>query len=533
MANRSDPRESGVAVSRRQVVDLPLSRRGLLLAAGATGLLAACSSTSNPSGTAAGPPGKPVRGGTLKLGSEVPSSGIDPVTSSDPTGLAAVQLVNEYLFSLEADATLRPVLGLRSSVDPSGLVWTVPLRRGVTFNDHTPFTADAVLSSLGRLTAPRSESPAAATFRGILDTITKIDDFTVQFRLHRPFADFPYLLSSGNFNTFILPPSYGGNWARTPMGTGPFTLTANVTGQRLSYARRPDYWNAGRIYVDGVDLLLYKDAQARLLALQSGEIDAETSSIATDGASLNRSRITTAAGPSSTFTALALRTDRPPFDDRSVRQAVAWALDRSAVNAVQLRSEGAVGNDHIFAPSYGTRPQGLAQRDKNLQKVKELLAGRTIAFSITASQFEVSYAAQLQQQLTAAGFKVELATLSDTAYYAGSDTTAPWLNAEATLTGWAARPSPSEFISYMFRTGAAWNASHYSNPALDQLAVKLDAVTGDGDKQGLVNQIGRILWDDVPVVIPVWEPTVRFTNKRVHGLGADMALDLGGVWIGA
>ena len=118
-----------------------LSRRGLLLSAAASGLLAACGTTSAGS-TVAASAGNPVKGGTLKLGSEVPPTAIDPVLSSDGTGLAAIQLVNEYLFWVEADGFLRPVLGLSSSVDASGLAWTVRLRQGVTFNDGTTKSFD-------------------------------------------------------------------------------------------------------------------------------------------------------------------------------------------------------------------------------------------------------------------------------------------------------------------------------------------------------------------------------------------------------
>jgi peptide/nickel transport system substrate-binding protein len=474
----------------------------------------------------------PIRGGTLKLGAVVPPSTIDPVLSSDPTGLGAVQLVNEYLFDVETDSSLRPVLGLSASVDSSKLVWTVPLRRGVTFNDGTPFTAAAVVSSFRRLIAPNSESSAAATFVDILQSVVQLDKHTVQFKLSRPFSDFPYLLSSGNYNTFILPPTYGGSWLRTPVGTGAFRLISNVTDQRLTYMRRSDYWNEREIYLDAVDVLLYESDQSLLLALESGEIDAEASSIATDAANINKAKINVEASASSAFADLALRVDRPPFNDKSVRQAVAWALDRSAINSVQLEADGALGNDHVFAPVFKVRPQGLAQRQKSLGKVKSLLAGRTISFTITGPDYEVAFATQLQQQLNAAGFKVDLNTLTDAAYYAGSNSTTPWLNAEATLTSWTAYPSASELLSYMYKTGGVWNASHYSNPTLDKLSVDYDAANTEARQQQLVNEMGRILWEDVPVILPVWQPSVRFAANQVHGLGSNSALDLTGVWIG-
>jgi peptide/nickel transport system substrate-binding protein len=454
--------------------------------------------------------------------------------SSDPTALTAVQLVNEYLFWVEGDSSLRPVLGLSSSVDSSGLVWTVALRKGVAFSDGTPFTADAVVSSFSRLIAPSSESPAAATFQGLVTKVTKRDDATVQFTLSQPFSDFPYLLSSGNRNTFILPPSYNGNWAKAPVGTGAFTLTTDVTNQQLTFARRANYWNARDIYLDAVDLLLYENGQSLLLAIESGEVDVEFGEVATDATSLDRSAVTVASVSSASFTSLALRVDKPPFNDSSVRQAVAWALDRPAINSVQSESDGALGNDHIFAPNDKIRPQGLVQRQKNLDKVKALLAGRTISFTITGSADEATYAAQLQQQLNAAGFKVGLSMLPYNTYYGGSNSTTPWLNAEATLTGWASRPTPTEFISYLYKAGAQWNASHYSNPVLDRLAGQYNAATSDAQKQGLVNQIAQVMWEDVPVILPLWEPSLLYIAKRVQGLdpNPNQFIDLTGVWVG-
>ena len=75
---------------------------------------------------------------------------------------------------------------------------------------------------------------------------------TVAFNLDKPFADFPYLVSSGDYNSVILPRNFAGDFVTNPVGTGPFMLGRYKTSQRDTLKNNPNYWQKGLPYLDGM-----------------------------------------------------------------------------------------------------------------------------------------------------------------------------------------------------------------------------------------------------------------------------------------
>jgi peptide/nickel transport system substrate-binding protein len=521
-----------------------ISRRRLIGDLGAAGvgamtanvLLAACASDARtePGRLSTAPTTPvPVRGGILQLGGLAPGAQFDPPTFTNGTIKVVLNLATEHLVHTAPDGTIEPQLAVAWEPSPDGLRWTFTLRPGVRFTDGAPLSAAAVVASIERLIAPDSTSSAKGTFAGVLAGIEAVDDSSVAFVLERPFGDFPYLVSSTNFNTVILPEGYDGDWQANPVGTGPLRITDLRVDQGVTFERHEGSWRADEIYVDGARFTFFADPQAVLLALQGGEIDLAPIADPTVAAMLDRDRFGYVTAPSNGFTALALRVDMPPFDRVEVRQAVAWALDRTAMNEVFAAGEGSIGNDHIFGPVHTMKPQGLAQRERDFDKVTELLGGTELSFEITTVRgIEETYATLLQQQLAEAGIDVSLSVLSSDGYYATGDAP-PWLSAPATVTYWASRPSPSQFVGLMLSSTATWNASHYANTEVDELTAAYDASTDDASRQEAADSLAAVLHDDVPVVIALYNGVNRAFAKRVHGVVADPShsLNISGLWL--
>ena len=451
-------------------------------------------------------------GGVYRLPIADPASHIDPLTESDPYALAITGLVTEPLVSLDAQGELNPRLAVDWSVSEDGLTWTVRLRPGAEFNDGSPVTSADVVATFESVIADDSVSPGRAAFLGILDSLSAADDETVEFTLLRPFSDFPLLLTGTN--TGILPAGYEpGTWLDDPVGAGQFLLEEYTVGEGATYVRNPGYWNAGAIELDGVELKVYGDTQAQLLAFQAGEIDrvALTSDVA---ATVDVADYDIVSSGYNRFDGLFLDVTTAPFDEVSAREAVAWAIDRPALIEAVYQGSADVANDTMFFPDYLPQPNGLEQRSQDLQRVAELLEGRTLAFTITTS-YQL-FGEVLQQQLNAVpGFEVGLEVLSNAEYYADGEAS-PWLSAPATATTWAKR-IPSQYVSLIYAPGAASNASHYDNPLLDQLSTQFDATIDPPERQQLADRIAEIQWTDVPVVIPAFSKSQALQSPRVRG----------------
>ncbi|HEY5474964.1 MAG TPA: ABC transporter substrate-binding protein, partial [Candidatus Limnocylindrales bacterium] len=320
----------------------------------------------------------------------------------DVGGAVQVQQVCEYLIWAENDMTLRPVLAESWSSDQTGKAWTFKLRQGVTFNDGSPFGADDVVATFERLVDPKSGSAALSVLGGILSLggTKKVDDATVAFNLDKPFADFPALVSSSNYNAVILPRNYGGKFLKTPVGTGPFTLTKYTAKQNSTFAKNPTYWQKGLPYLDGLMFKFAADDAAASLALQAGDVDMQCQTPFQGSQALFVGpKLNVAEVPSTGMREVFMRVDKEPFSDKRVRQAVAYSLDRPAILQALFGGRGTVGNDTVFSSLYPKAPQ-LLQRAQNYAKAKQLLtdAGHPdgLTITLTTEQYlEVPQYAQL------------------------------------------------------------------------------------------------------------------------------------------
>ena len=162
-----------------------------------------------------------------------PLSALDPVTMYQTGDIATVEQICEYLSWVEKDLTLRPVLAEELVAGSRGQGVDVQTAPGRHVQRRQPLGADDVVATFDRLVNPDSGSGALSALKGILSTggTQKIDDYTVAFNLDSAFADFPYLVSSGNYNSVILSRNFAGDFVKSPVGTGPLMLTQYVNKQ--------------------------------------------------------------------------------------------------------------------------------------------------------------------------------------------------------------------------------------------------------------------------------------------------------------
>ncbi len=505
---------------RGSVLGLSLTTLGSLLAA-CGGSTAASSSPSTAASVA------PKAGGTLRVAMVPPTSGLDPVVMYDAGAIATVQQVCEYLIWVENDLSLRPVLAESWSPDASAKTWTFKLRQNVTFSNGQPFTADDVVATFKRLTDPKAGSSALSNFQGILSSagVRKVDASTVEFGLDRAFVDFPYLVSSTNYDAVILPSNYAGDFQKNPVGTGPFVMTSFTAQQNAKFKKNPTYWQKGLPYLDGL-AFTYANDQAQTLDLQSGSQDLQLSTpYQGSQALLSDPAIKIASTPSTQMREVQMRVDKAPFDKKEFRQAIAYSLDRPALLKGLFAGKGTLGNDNVFSPLY---PIGVSipQRAQDYAKAKQLLttaglpSGTTV--TLVAEQYlEIpQYATLIQSMCKPAGIDVKIEIQSQTQYY-GKDQSAPWLTVPFGITDWAGRAVPSQFFLPMLTSNGVYNSSHWKNPQFDSLAKQYDATIDVASRRQIGVQMATLETDETPVIIAYWIETLRAMSNKVHNVKAD------------
>jgi peptide/nickel transport system substrate-binding protein len=480
-------------------------------------------------------------GGTLRIGSLKPASLVDPVTSFTQAQLALTSITGEFLVYVSpATGQLKPEIATAwKTPDGKGATWVFTLRPGVKFHDGTPLTADDVVATFQRLSDPKNNSSALSVLKGLLapDGITKTGPLEVTMKPVAPSPSLPFLIGSPMYQGVILPKDYViGSYEKTFPGTGPYKLASYVSGTQANFVKNPAYWG-GAPALDAVNITLYADTASQIQALQGGTLDLIPQFGYQEGQGLIKSKqFTIFDTKSSVHRELPMRVDVPPFNDKAARNALALALNRPSIIKTLFGGEAVPGNDSPIAPSQAVYPKGVPQRKQNLPQAKKLAAGKKISTQLTTQNaYELpDLAVLVQNAAKAIGYTIKPKLLSVTAYYAGTGAKAlpgkpgefvpggtPWLNAVFTGTDWAPRPVPNAILTSAYKTGGVWNASHYSNKAMDKLIDQFTSTADLGTQRSVAAKIQKIFLADTPVILPYFYNYLAAGKPSIKGYVAD------------
>ncbi|MGW6915193.1 ABC transporter substrate-binding protein [Kitasatospora sp. NPDC054939] len=499
----------------------PLARRTLLAAGGTLGLtvlgLTACSPATPPAadGAAAASP-KP--GGRLRA--VFAGGGANETLDPHLTNLFADAARAKALYDKLADsgADLAAVPRLASGWEPNaGLdVWTVRLRRAA-FHDGRPVTAADVLYSYRRIADPKRAFRAKASLEPVdLAASRAVDPGTVEFRLKRPYAEFPNVLAA--FGAYIVPE--GTEDFTRPVGSGPFSFVSFTPGSSLLVRRNPDHWD-GAPHLDELEILVANEESARVNALLGGQAEyAHELAPATARAHEGRGRIGIVRLRNSAMQGFVMKTDRPPFDDKRVRQAFFHLVDRRELVDGALSGAGEIGND-VFGKGAQYYPADLPQRTQDLDRARALLreAGAeqlrvTLDTSPVAPGF-VEAAGILKEQAARAGITVEVRVGNKDTYWKD-------ILDGGVLASYRSGALPVEsHLSQRLLTGSTTNATHWRHRDFDDLYTQAQATADPAARTALYERMQRRLHDEGGFLIWGFADWIVGTARRLHGVRSD------------
>jgi len=467
------------------------------------------------------------RGGTIRVGMTVPAGAINPLTVADAGGVALLSQAGEYLAVSGPDLMLRPMLAESWSPNQDGSVWTFTIRTGVKFHDGRIMTAADVAATMNRLADPANGSVALSVFSGVLSKggTVAVDERTVAFHLDAPNGNFPYLVSSDNYNAIILPADYAGDFERSFNGTGPFKLERFVPKAQASFVRNDDYWG-GQVLPDRTVFIFYDGTQAQVLAMQGGQLDALLHvPVQGSQALLVDPSLNVVPLKSSAHEQMHMRTDTGPFVDKRVRQALALCLNRDNLVTGLFRGMAVPGNDSPFAPAFPSTDISVPQRTQNIAQARQLLAaaGMPNGFDVTLTTerfIEIpDYAVVVQNAAKQAGIRITL-NVEDQASYYGYATfgRSDWLDSVLGIEDYAHRGVPNTLLTACLGSGGAFNAAHFKNAEYDRLAAGYIAALDPAAQRDAAGRIQRLLLDETPVITAYFYDWLSITSKRIVGV---------------
>jgi ABC-type transport system substrate-binding protein len=462
----------------------------------------------------------PKSGGVLIFGRSGDSVGLDPARETDGESFYAAEQIFDNLVEFKNGTTeVQPALAKSWDISDDGLEFIFHLEEGVKFHDGTPFNADAVVFSLARQF--KEDHPyydlgpwkywGYMDMSNIVDDVVAVDEYTVKMTLKKREAPFLANLAM-DFAAMVSPAAfekYGEDFKSNPVGTGPFTFVSWKKDDSIIVERNEDYWRQPA-YLDRLILRVIPDATARYLALQKGEIDVMDFPSPEDIAEMKADpeiKVIQQAGLNVGY--LALNCEKEPFDNKLVRQAMNYAINKDEIITAVFGDAGTPAKNPL-PPTMWSYNDDIEEYPYDPAKAKELLAeaGYPDGFSTDLWAMPVSrpyfpdgrkVAEIMQAQLKEVGVEAEIVSYEWGTYLDKTDTG----EHSSALLGWTGdNGDPDNFLFVLLSIAAAevpaGNIAFWKNEEFNDLILQAKETFDRDERTELYEQAQVIFHEEAP-----------------------------------
>ncbi len=492
-------------------------------------VLAACSKDSDTAAT--GPSGstdtgaiKP--GGTLKAALTGEPDTLDPATSTIYTGAQVYDNIFSKLIDIDTDGSFVGVLATDWSADDD-TTWVFNLVDNAMFHNGEAFSAEDVKYTFERILDPKTASSYSPLY-DVMKSVEVVSPTQAVFHLKTPFG--PFLSNLANNGEIVNQKAVeSADPARNPVGTGPFKFVEWVQGDHVTLEKFDGYFKEGKPYLDGIEFRFLLVDQGRIDGLSGSELDwvdaVPLQSLASLSTDPSYTYVTSATAGIPDY--LALNTAIAPFDDKLVRQAVYWAIDRTQIRDVAYSGAGEVGIEEV--PTGSTWYDGTPQVTPDLDKARGLLQqagfgdGLTVEYLGLPQYPELLKTGQVvREQLKQVGITMNIKQVDVSIWFDA------FVKGEYQITSAYQERTidPDNFYALVVRSGGAINTTSYSNPAVDDLIDQARVEMDDATRSGLYQQIRQIVFDDAPIIYAHFETINYLMNPNVTGSTVNATLEL-------
>ena len=481
--------------------------------------------------------------GNLVIGMNSEMVSLDVHGSNDNSSAQIRRNVYEPLINFDTEMNLVPSLATEWEQTDEN-TWNFKLREGVTFHEGSEFTAEDVKATFDRVRDPALGSEVLFLFE-MIDEVEIVSDYEVNFITEFPFAPLQNHLahgSSGIMSKEIIDSDYQnaidqagvdvtleeyyelrevggdefqevadeigaflGEVVNTNLdGTGPLVFVSRQAGSHVDLTRNDDYWGDLGNYVD-VTYTVNTEAGSRMAELETGTIQVAT---ALEPSSLTRVEQTDGLDVVSTeslrMSYLSFNTEKEPFDDPSVRQAISYAIDREAIISGIYDDVGTPATSPLAPAVWGHNPD-IESISYDMDEAQALLDQTAVADGFETTlwvydvQQDIDKAVLIQESLANLGITVNIEQLELGAFLERTG------NGEHDMfiLGWTTVTADADYGMYaLFHSdskGAPGNRSFYENPEVDEL---LDAGRSEIDEDArydIYTEVQEILAEDAPM----------------------------------
>lgn len=411
---------------------------------------------------------------------------------------------------------------------PDALTWVFHLRDGVRFQDGGAMTAEDVAYTIESLVNGSLVTAKGGNFAAVAKAEAK-DRLTVVVHMKRPDAGLLFNVSDGLFG--VVPKGAGKDFGMHPIGTGPFRFVSAVQDKEVIVARNEAYW-AGSPKVERIRFAVVPDAITSALELKKGSADLASNVITLDMVHALESapNLKIESTPGSPVVYANFNVNDSVLKDKRVREAVACAMDRQMIVNAIWRGQARLANTLLPKGHWAAASDvEMAQYPHDIARAQRLLEeagfhsgkdGVRLRITLKTSTDETTrlMAAVLQQQLRAAGIRLDIRSAEFGTFYA--DVTHGAFQMYALR--WIGSNEDPDIFRYAYGSKSfppkGGNRGRYSNPRVDALLMAAAAETDQRGRRADYVEVQKILAEDLPG-IPLWYPNNEVVHtRRIEGV---------------
>ena len=511
----------------------PITRRRWLSIAGTAAgawALAGCSpplpqSSGAQPGQAAGTPA-PRRGGSIRIGQVIDVTNLDPATLQQqdyPTKFAVFDRLIQY----DDNVTPQPMLAESFQLSPDAQQLRLKLRQGVQFHTGRELTSDDVKFTLLRLKDPKVGIGQLATMGAWVSDVSTPDKYSVVIQMDRArpaifdLLEYLHIADAQSLQ--------GPDAASTMIGTGAFKFDSWLPGDHMRLVRNENYWQPGVPYADEWLVMVVKDPQALQAQLEAGAVDIVDLAAVSDAVRLKDDKnFHVVPNPNAgNYWAIIANTGVPPLDDKRVRQALNYAINRQRI--VDVVFQGTTqAQDLVWpqgSPAYEAAKTNLYTFDLNKATMLLQDAG------VSNLEFDGIYGADnpneagimqiFQSDLAQIGVTLTLRPL-DAAARSAATNNAQYRGVSA-YQGTFAQLEPSTIFVITIAWNPSRNAAAFKN---DQYTQLVDAVTTEADasrRRQLYSNLNDFVLDQSFIMLISRAYASSIAGAKVQGLHYDLS----------
>ena len=514
--------------------------RFLALLLSALMLVSVLSACGGSAGTADATPAADDGKDTFRIALDSDIVKLDPALAYDFTTNPVVDQITQGLLVFDDNNELQPLLA--SSWDATDdVTYVYQIRDDVTFSDGTPMTMDDVIFSLERYRDPDVGSYLSWMYDNV-NTIEQTGDWELTITRKQPDATWQYVLGTPAGHVISKAAAEAaGDSLGTPegglIGTGPYKFVSWQNGSSVELTRNENYWGDDPGYYDNLYFKIITEDASRLTALQTGDVDCTMAppenmlDVIEADSSLT---MTSTAGFGLTF--LAFNTQRAPFDNADVRNAIYMAMNLESYeeNLVKDAGTGSTplpSSDALFTIEHDRwvdYAAGLPAHTYDVEGAKALLAqagypdGFECTLIVSDNSLRGTIALAIQEDLAQIGITMNIEKVSTdehTAYQFGDI-----LDGEGNrdydmiMAGWEADyADPSANLEALYSNTSS-NTADYRNQDVFDLIAAQKASLDPTERNDLMFQAFDIITADTPYVFLFYPSKHLVMNSAYTGV---------------